>query len=69
MQRVQELILNPETRALTVFPFSGMLSSNNISHSTVIPQPWLQQQSGSDSGKHLLKISFNLVLIFIFLKS
>ena len=63
MQRIQELILNPESRSMTVFPFSGMLNLNN--NSLAIPQPWLQQQqqSGerSDSGS---TAQFNLKLIF-----
>lgn len=50
MQRVQQLILNPESRSLTVFPFSGPLSSDSCSNSTAIPQPWMQPSSASDSG-------------------
>ena len=73
MQRIQELILNPESRSLTVFPFSGMLKLNN-NNSTAIPQPWLHnnaQQSGgerSDSGKSARsnqKLIFNLDFYFI----
>ena len=50
MQRVQQLILNPESRSLTVFPLPGMTSSGCSTQSTVIPQPWLQASSASDSG-------------------
>nr|CAH0105050.1 unnamed protein product [Daphnia galeata] len=49
MQRVQQLILNPESRSLTVFPLPGMLPSGCSTQSTVIPQPWLQPSSASDS--------------------
>ncbi|XP_046445149.1 PHD finger protein 12-like isoform X2 [Daphnia pulex] len=49
MQRVQQLILNPESRSLTVFPLPGMMSSGCSTQSTVIPQPWLQASSASDS--------------------
>ncbi|XP_045025556.1 LOW QUALITY PROTEIN: PHD finger protein 12 [Daphnia magna] len=49
MQRVQQLILNPESRSLTVFPLPGMLSSVCNSQTTTIPQPWLHSSSASDS--------------------
>lgn len=63
MQRVQQLILNPESRSLTVFPLPGMLSSVNSSQTTAIPQPWLHSSSASDSGNSTLLL-FNRPLLF-----
>ena len=54
MQRVQQLILNPESRSLTVFPLPGVFSSSDSSPpTTAIPQPWLQPGCVSDSGKSI----------------
>jgi hypothetical protein len=49
MQRVQHLILNPESRSLTMFPFPGLFT-NNANSSVTIPQPWLHPNSSSDTG-------------------
>lgn len=52
MQRVQELILNPESRSLTVFPCPGVLAdTKDTPPNTVVNQSWLRQSSTSDDGK------------------
>jgi hypothetical protein len=68
MQRVQQLILNPESRSLTVFPLPGMMSSGCSTQSTVIPQPWLQASSASDSGNTICT-NYSLEWINNFLSS
>lgn len=49
MQRIQELILNPESRTLTIFPYPGLFSQNNSTH-TNVNQPWLQSNHTSENG-------------------
>ena len=61
MQRVQQLILNPESRSLTVFPLPGMLPTGCSTQSTVIPQPWLQPSSASDSGNIICVNYFQII--------
>lgn len=50
MQRIQELILNPESRTLTIFPHPGLFTPNNSSH-TNVNQPWFQSNHISENGK------------------
>ncbi|XP_046650424.1 uncharacterized protein LOC124341376 isoform X2 [Daphnia pulicaria] len=51
MQKVQQLILNPESCSLTVFPLPEMMSSgcSTQSQCTVIPEARLQARNASDS--------------------
>ncbi|XP_046650425.1 uncharacterized protein LOC124341376 isoform X3 [Daphnia pulicaria] len=59
MQKVQQLILNPESCSLTVFPLPEMMSSgcSTQSQCTVIPEARLQARNASDSGADM---DFNL---------
>jgi len=67
MQRVQELILNPESRTLTVFPFPGMAPSSSNTLQTVINQPWMQSSSASDSGKFNVGFPPRHLVLFLIL--
>jgi hypothetical protein len=55
MQKVQQLILNPESCSLTVFPLPGMMSSGCSTQCTVIPEARLQARNASDSGNTISK--------------
>jgi hypothetical protein len=55
MQKVQQLILNPESCSLTVFPLPGMMSSGCSTQCTVIPEARLQARNASDSGNTICK--------------
>lgn len=59
MQRVQQLILNPESRSLTVFPFPDTFSSANKSPTTTVNQPWLQSADVSDTGDCTCPITYS----------
>ena len=66
MQRVQQLILSPESRSLTVYPVPGLQPSINInSPPTPIPQPWLQSNSASDSGNISFASRSDIIFQFI----
>ena len=53
MQRVQHLILNPESRSMTLFPMAAAAMSNVNSSAAVVSQPWLHASNvncTADSG-------------------
>jgi len=49
MQRIQELILNPESRTLTIFPYPGLFTPNSSTH-TNVNQPWFQANNTSENA-------------------
>jgi hypothetical protein len=65
---IDQETMNPESRSLTAFSLPGMISSGCSTQSTVIPQPWFQASSASDSGNTICT-NYSLEWINNFLSS